>query len=677
MLSHIQRLLQKAPFASMERGRLLSYIQALIATTFLIAVGIISLTMIRYARSDAAGQLVDRGATVTSIIARAAAGALDQSSQANAQAALDRILYDIRAEEGLAFAFVLDRDRQAIAHSDNRKKGTTVPAGLPGSDEAETQASWVEDGFYYTSYSAGSSHSSAPAGATVYEFVRTVDLTGTARERYGPSLELHIGFSLPGFWPFARSSLKRSVPGLAIALLLLIVGNYLAGVLVKPLHTLKDETAVAAKAEDDWQLEVEAEASGEIAEIAGNWNKMVENFQSSYRCVVEARREMEVRNRVMLYEKKRTEAVVDSLTDGVMVTDAYGKISFVNRECESLLGVGRDGAVGRNPQDVLEDEQIVKFMETAQSTTGASGLGIGQQSAAGRKKKQRRSMDLEIERKNGTRHIRVSYVPVVDNTGKPGGAITVLRDVTQSKLEESARKEFISNVTHELRAPLTAIKSYVELLIDNEAKDPELQRDFFNTINEEADRLARLINDMLNMSKIEVGNLVLNKSLVRTRKLIEDAVNGVRSGAKSKSIELTANISADLPDVEADKEMVRVVVTNLLGNGIKYTQEGGEVVLSAELVKDSASPDKRGHIAVTVTDNGSGIPEDELDKIFEKFYRGRATAGQKVVGNGLGLALSREIATLHGGDIKVTSAVGQGSKFTFLLPAAETSRKVS
>jgi len=326
---------------------------------------------------------------------------------------------------------------------------------------------------------------------------------------------------------------------------------------------------------------------------------------------------------------------------------------------------------------VIQDKNIIEFVQPFLDAAGSEGAGSGHRASTSGKKHAKRAVDLEVKRKNGTRHFHIAQFPVLDNTGKPGGAITTFRDITQTKLEERARKEFVSSVTHELRAPLTAIKSYVEMLIDDETRDRDLQREFFNTINEEADRLARLIDDMLNMSKIEVGNLVLNKSIVRTRKLIEDAVKGVRSAAKNKSIELEASITEDLPDVQADKDMVRVVVTNLLGNGIKYTQEGGKVFLNAELTTDPASAKGRRTIALTVEDNGPGIPEDELDKIFEKFYRGKTTAGQKVVGNGLGLALAREIATLHGGDIKVASTLGEGSKFTFLLPAAETSRKVS
>ena len=670
MFERIQQLLPKIAFRNVERSRILSCIQMLIAVTFLAAVSVMSVATIRYARSSATNELITRGTIVTSIISRAAARALEQTAAPDWEAALDRVIYDIRAEEGLECAFILDSHGRAIAHSFGAQKGTVIA----DSDAIDPQArkGWTDDGFYYTVRSDVNLPGDPAKRDTVLEFVRPITLGAVAKEKLLGNLELHLGFALPGFWSFAGASLKRLIPGLTVAFLMLIIGNYMAGVFVRPLKMLKDETATAAKASDEWQLDVEA--TGEIADIAHNWNEMVENFRSSYQNVVEARRELEVRNRVMLYEKKRTEAIVDGLLDGVIVIDAYGKISSLNREGENLLGITREEATNRVPGDVVKDQAVLDFVTAALDPPEDRR---GKASGAQPKKHQRRVADIEVQRKNGPRHIRITCTPVMNGNQAPGGVITVLRDITQERLEEKARKEFVSSVTHELRAPLTAIKSYVEMLIDNEAKDPNLQREFFNTINEEADRLARLIDDMLNMSKIEVGNMILNKSLVRTRKLVEDAANGVRSAAKNKSIELSANIAEDLPDIEADKEMIRVVVTNLLGNGIKYTQDGGQVCLSAEVIKDPGSTNGSGMIAVTVADNGPGIPDDEQDKIFEKFYRAKSAQEQKVVGNGLGLALAREIATLHGGDIKLTSKVGEGSKFTFLLPAAQTSRKVS
>ncbi|MFW6158692.1 MAG: ATP-binding protein [Planctomycetota bacterium] len=667
MVERLRNLVQSVPFAGIQRGGLLSWLQLVTASVFLISVAVISVAMVRHTRSNASEQLVERGGTVSSIIAQSAGEALRLESDEAARRALGRVLYNIRAEQGVEFSYVVDAEGRALAHSDGRRTGEVIRP-RPGG-----QREWAGGGLYYLTYPADG-ETTGPDGMTIYEFIRSIPLTTAAQDRYG-HVELHVGFSLPGHWAFARTSFRRALPGLAVAFFLLVLGNYLASVFVRPLSRLRRNTAAAAAAPDEWQLEVGG--SGEIAEIAQNWNQMVATFRTSYEKVVQGRRDLEVRNRVMLYEKKQTEAIVDSLADGVMVTDANGKISFVNRECETLLGLERGEVVGKAPEEAVGDRPVAEFLGAVVEPVSTGGLAPGRTPAGERKPSRRRTAELELERANGPRHIRASYVPVVDNRGKPGGGIIVFRDVTQSKLEENARKEFLSSVTHELRAPLTAIKSYVEMLIDDEAKSPELQREFFNTINEEADRLARLIDDMLNMSKIEVGNLVLNKSLVRTRKLLADAVNGLRSAAKSKGIELSADVPEDLPDIEADKELVRVVVTNLLGNGIKYTPEGGRVFLSAGLIADPDAPNERRRIAVAVEDNGPGIPADEQDKIFEKFYRGRMTAEQKVVGNGLGLALSREIATLHGGDIKLTSTEGAGSKFTFVLPAAETSRKVS
>lgn len=666
MFKFLRQAFPSLPFAGkIERSRLLSCIQLLIALTFLVAVGAVVLTMVRYARANAAKELVERGAITTSIVARAAARAAEEASDKDAEFALDRVIYDIRAEQGLEFAFIIDGRGVAVAHSNILQKGK--PASLGAAFSAAESQGGTQDGFCYTVLPAALCSQVIVGGDTVYQFVRPIDLSLPARERYAGTLELHMGFSLPGFWPFALSSLKRGAPGLAIAFILLALGNYLAGVFVRPLSALREETAARATADTDWELEVEA--NGEIAEIAQNWNRMVENFRTSYQRVVEARRQVEVHNRVMLYEKKQTEAILDGLNDGVMVLDPQGRVSFVNRECENLLSIERSAVAGKLPVDIVKEPALREFLAAEEDSE--------QEAARRNRKSRRRAADVELSRNNTTRHLRLTRVPVADGSGKPSGSIITLRDSTQETLEERARREFISSVAHELRAPLTAIKSYVEMLIDDEARSPELQRDFFNTINEEADRLARLINDMLSMSKIEVGNLVLNKSIVRTRKLMEDAVNGLRSAAKSKSIELSANIPEDLPDIEADKELLRVVVTNLLGNGVKYTPDGGKVCLSAEVLETPREGRGERTIAVSVEDTGPGIAEDELDKVFEKFYRGRNTAGLKVPGNGLGLAIAKEIATLHGGDIKVTSTVGQGSRFTFLLPAVEPDRKVS
>ncbi|MFH1730877.1 MAG: PAS domain-containing protein, partial [Planctomycetota bacterium] len=375
MFMDVSQLVKPFRFASAERSRLLSYIQILIALVFLVGVAAMSASAVRSARSSAANDLVTRGGIVTSIVSRAAARALDHADPADANATLEKVIYDIRAEEGLEFAFIVDRGRRALAHSDTSLLGKVLDIALEPAEEAEARQAWADDGFYYVTRPADPSRDHAACGGMVHEFVRPVRLGARAKEKYLGDLELHLGFTLPGWGSFTQSSAKKIVPGLAVAFLLLIIGNYVAGVLIRPLSTLKRETATAAKATDDWQLEVDAK--GDIADIARNWNDMVGNFRSSYESMVEARRELEVRNRVMLYEKKRTESVLDSLSDGVLVTDSYGKISFINRECENTLGLSREETIGRSPADVIGDESIAKFIAGALPPVNGAGRGHG------------------------------------------------------------------------------------------------------------------------------------------------------------------------------------------------------------------------------------------------------------------------------------------------------------
>ena len=293
-------ILKKMPLASVERSRLLSCFQILIAVTLLVGVGVMYVSTVRSAHSAAASDLVVRGKIVSSIVARAAAQTLDRASAEDANAALERVIYDIRAEQGLEFAFIVDRGHRAIAHSETSQAGTILDVGLDTADKAEAHRGWTEDGFYYTARPANESTARAGTSGTLYEFVHPVRLGARAKERYLGDLELHLAFVLPPWSSFAKSSIKLIAPGLAIAFMLLIVGNYAAGVLVRPLGNLRRGTAAAAKELDNCVLEVNGR--GDVVEIARNWNDMVGNFRTSHESTTEARRELEVRNRVMLYE---------------------------------------------------------------------------------------------------------------------------------------------------------------------------------------------------------------------------------------------------------------------------------------------------------------------------------------------------------------------------------------
>ena len=603
----------------MENSKTLSMLQVLVAVLFLAGVALMCYVFVRNEWSAAVGHVIAGGDSLSSVLA----GAAEEPIRKDDAAALRAMVSGLKYEDRLAFAQVTNAAGAALAHKGADSLAAKLAAMKP-------RDSWE------TADTAHRVYKDASSGTWYYVFEKPV-LAGS--EQVG---RVQVTFSHPPLTAFIGSGLKRGGFALVGVALLLLLGNYCIHVFVGPIGRLKRQVQQAQDTE--WgKLDLDLPAHGEAGEIAAGIDKIIVNLSTRYRSLADSNRELQVSNRVILFEKRRTESIIDGLGDGVVVTDAYGRISLVNREAEALLQLDRKDALGRMPAEVfVARKEIVQFMNA--------------DSAAAR----RRSAELDFSNGEGRKIIKAVWTPITGPLDKPAGAMMTLRDVTQLKMEERARHDFISNVVHELRAPLSAIKSYVEMLIDNEADTPALRAEFFNTINEEADRLSRLIDNMLSISKIEVGGMVLNKSTVKTRKLLEDALASVAATAKSKNIKLAADLPDDLPEADVDKEMVRVVLMNLLGNAIKYTNPGGNVMLAGEVDADE--------IKVHVIDTGWGIPSDEHEKVFQKFYRGRRTAKEKVTGNGLGLALAKQIARLHGGDLRLESEEGKGSTFTLSLP---------
>jgi two-component system phosphate regulon sensor histidine kinase PhoR len=240
------------------------------------------------------------------------------------------------------------------------------------------------------------------------------------------------------------------------------------------------------------------------------------------------------------------------------------------------------------------------------------------------------------------------------------------KDITAARMTQQNQSDFIAHVSHELRTPLTTIKSYVEMLMDNEVSDDDTKIDFYNTINDEANRLARLISNLLNISKIETGSLAINKDMIKTREFIKDIVHSIESQAISKNINLEPIVPDKLSALVVEKDLLRVAILNILGNAIKYTPAGGSITFN---VKEDDS-----YVTLDISDTGYGISSEELPHIFDKFFRSSDDNIKQQTGNGLGLALSREIIRLHDGKIEVTSKPQQGSRFTLTLPKEDSPR---
>jgi two-component system phosphate regulon sensor histidine kinase PhoR len=253
---------------------------------------------------------------------------------------------------------------------------------------------------------------------------------------------------------------------------------------------------------------------------------------------------------------------------------------------------------------------------------------------------------------------------VHDDKEQPCGAVAVLHDITREKQIQQMKNDFVSHVSHELKTPLASIMAYSEMLSDGEANDEQTRKEFYSVIQNQAKRLNRLIEDILNVSRIESGLIKVNKEPVSLTMLIEEQLQMIKSYAEEKNIEIISQKPIVFDQVYADKDMISQVIVNLLSNAVKYTKPGGSVSIYTEVDEIA------GMAKVSITDTGVGIPQNELPHLFEKFYR--VEANKNVAkGTGLGLNLVKQIIEkVHNGRVFVKSKVGEGSTFSFELPLA-------
>jgi signal transduction histidine kinase len=307
--------------------------------------------------------------------------------------------------------------------------------------------------------------------------------------------------------------------------------------------------------------------------------------------------------------------------------------------------------IGKTIQDCFDNEELLSFIEVNQF----NGNGFTQ-----------KNLDVSLKQFGKEQILHISYLPLLSSEESVLGNVIIVKNITAAQLAKENQSDFIAHVAHELRTPLTTITSYVEMLMDDEVSDRDTKIDFYNTINDEANRLARLISNLLNISKIETGSLTINKDMIKTREFLEDIVHSIEPQAISRNINLESILPDKLSALVVEKDLLRVSILNILGNAIKYTPKGRSITF--KVVEND------NHIEVNISDTGYGISEEELPHIFDKFFRSSDEQIKQHTGNGLGLALSREIIRLHDGKIEVSSKLGQGTQFKLTLPREDSPR---
>jgi len=357
------------------------------------------------------------------------------------------------------------------------------------------------------------------------------------------------------------------------------------------------------------------------------------------------RKHLEIKLRLVDAERRQAEALIHGISDAVLVTNAWDELITANPAAEELLGFQTVVAL-RRPISLVSAAQGILPQITA-TRAGSTGS---------------QSFALTLTRAGKPRSFAVTMTCVTDSHGAFDSLVTVLHDTTREQEISRMKSDFVAHVSHELRTPLSSIKAYAEMLVDDEAGDDKNKREFYQIIENEADRLSRLIDNILNIGRIESGVTRVQKKLVDLNQVVAAALEVLKPAVREKNLTLVAAVAPALPRVFVDRDMIYQAVLNLLGNALKYTPAGGTVRVATALDKDACV------VTLLVEDTGVGIPPEAMPHLFEKFYRVEQHKAM-ARGSGLGLNLTRQIVEeVHKGRMYVSSVVGQGSTFGFHLP---------
>jgi two-component system, OmpR family, phosphate regulon sensor histidine kinase PhoR len=339
-------------------------------------------------------------------------------------------------------------------------------------------------------------------------------------------------------------------------------------------------------------------------------------------------------------ERKQLSAILSALIEGVVAIDHESRVLLMNPASEKLFGLKQKAAIGRPVLEVLRQSSLQEVLR--------------------RTIKERTALTEEITiHAPHEKTLLVHALPVSYGEDQMG-ALVAFHDISEIRKLENIRREFVANVSHELRTPLTSIKGYTETLLEGALEDPSHNREFVQTIQDHANQLSRLIEDVLDLSAIEAQRVTYSMTPVSVLEIIERIIKALSPQASAKKIKISHTLSPVLPPVLADKVKLAQVFMNLLENAIKFNKEGGRVTISASAQTD--------HLSVTIEDTGRGIVREDLPRIFERFYRSNKDRSHDVPGTGLGLAIVKHLVEAHHGTVSAESIPGKGSSFRVTLP---------
>lgn len=411
--------------------------------------------------------------------------------------------------------------------------------------------------------------------------------------------------------------------GTAIALsITAILGILLAQTITRPIIDMKKQALAMAKG--NFSRKVKVYGQDEIGTLAVTFNHLTKKLQEA-QAMTEG-------------ERRKLSSVLSYMTDGVIATDRKGRVILINEPAAEMLNVSRETVLS---------QPIVSLLDLDDTNTFEDLL------------EEKDSLILDYSTKSERYILRANFSVIQKETGFVNGLIAVLHDITDQEKIDAERREFVANVSHELRTPLTTMRSYLEALADGAWQDEEIAPNFLEVTRTETERMIRLVNDLLQLSKMDSTDYRLNREWVNFVNFYDRIIDRLEM-AKDQNVTFKRKLPNHAIFVEIDEDKMTQVLYNIISNALKYSPQGGQVTFSIK--------EKEDKIIVSVSDQGMGIPKENIGKIFDRFYRVDKARTRKLGGTGLGLAIAKEMVNAHGGTIWATSEEGKGTKISFSLP---------
>ena len=449
----------------------------------------------------------------------------------------------------------------------------------------------------------------------------------------GPSLKGYIRLALPLFEvKHATDRLFQSLYQTAAVIIIpiLLIAFLYARRIAAPIRRMEDFARRVSEGDLSGTLMISS--SDEIGQLAKSINRMVLELQEKIHAAGE--------------ESRKLEAAFSSMMEGVLILDGRNQVELINRGMMNILGERFKVVSGKTTLEAFRNAALQEALDAVRETA--------------------RPLRQEIT--------LVSEPPIILEASlspmqaPPGGEkkiMMVFHDVTRLKQLERMRADFVANVTHEIKTPLTAIAGFIETLLEGALDDRETALRFLKTVEDNTQRLSRLVDDLLTLSGIELGEMKIHLENVYIKDIMKDAIAMLEPKACEKKIEIQSELPADMPLIRADRDKAVQILLNVLDNAVKFTPEAGTVYITA------SSSEKEGCIVIKIADTGIGIPKNELPRLGERFYRVDKTRSRQLGGTGLGLSIVKHLLKAQGGWMEIYSTPGKGTTVCLYFPAAD------